>query len=269
MEQNRARISAQGLGLAAISYDSPAVLKAFAARAHIGFTLLSDPDSKVIRSYGILNETVDRGSFAYGIPNPGTYLLGANGVVVAKYFEDDFRVRDTAESILFRRFGLNTQPHESVTARHLRLTTSGGDDVLRPNQRVTLAVDVELPERVHVYAPGVSGYIPTAMKLDPSPAWKADPVVFPAARTMRLEAIHETVPVFEGKFRLLETITLAGPQQIEPLLDAQRNLAVTGELRYQACDDRECFVPETVKVKWTLHVLPFDRTRAPEPLQHK
>ena len=269
MEQNRERISAQGLGLAAISYDSPAVLKAFADRQHIGFTLLSDPNSQVIRSYGILNQTVDKSSFAYGIPNPGTYILDANGVVVAKYFEDDFRVRDTAESILFRQFGIKAEPRETVSAKHLRLTTSGGGDLLRPNQRVTLAVDIELPERMHVYAPGVTGYIPIAMKLDESPGWKADPVVFPAAKTMRLEAIHETVPVFEGKFRLLETITLAGAQQIEPLLDAQRNLAVTGELRYQACDDRQCFVPETVKLKWTLHVLPFDRTRAPEPLQHK
>jgi hypothetical protein len=86
---------------------------------------------------------------------------------------------------------------------------------------------------------------------------------------MRLEAIHETVPVYEGGFRLLETITLAGAQQIEPLLDANRNLTVSGELRYQACDDHECFVPESVRMKWTVHVLPFDRTRAPEPLRRK
>ena len=109
MEQNRARISAQGLGLAAISYDSTGVLKAFAEREHIGFELLSDADSKVIRSYGILNETVPKDSTFFGIPNPGTYVLNERGIVIAKYFEDDFRVRNTAGSILLRQFGLLPQ----------------------------------------------------------------------------------------------------------------------------------------------------------------
>ncbi|MBS1855186.1 MAG: redoxin domain-containing protein [Acidobacteria bacterium] len=269
MEQSRARIAAQGLGLATISYDSTAVLKAFAERQHIEYPLLSDPDSQVIRAYGIFNTTVDKDSFAYGIPYPGTYLLDASGVVVAKYFEDDYKVRDTAESILFRRFGLTPAPRGTVEAKHLKLTTSGGAEALRPNQRVTLAVDVELPPKVHVYAPGVSGYIPISLKLAESPAFKADPIVFPASKTLRLEAIQETVPVFEGNFRLLATVTLAGQQQLEPLLDAQREITVSGELRYQACDDRQCFVPESVPVKWTLRVLPFDRTRAPEAVRHK
>ena len=269
MEQNRQAIADEGLGLAAISYDSPAVLKAFADRQHIGYTLLSDADSAVIRRYGIFNEEVEKGNPAYGIPHPGTYLLDTRGVVVAKYFEDDIKVRDTSESILFRRFGLLAKPQENIEAKHLRLITSGGTEAMRPNQRVTLAVDVELPPRMHVYAPAVTGYIPISLKLEASPAWKADPVSFPPAKTMRLEAIRETVPVYEGTFRLLETITLAGAKELEPLLDGQRHLTVEGELRYQACDDRECFVPETVPVRWTVRVLPFDPTRAPEPLRRK
>ncbi len=269
MEQNRERIRAQGLGLAAISYDSTAVLKAFADREHIGFELLSDPDSKVIRSFRILNESVDKDSPFFGIPHPGTYILNARGVVVAKYFEEDFRVRDTAESILLRQFGLAPAVHEAVAAKHLQLSLSGGDAPVRPGQRISLTVEAQLPERVHVYAPGVIGYIPISLKLESSPAFQADPVEFPPPKRIRLEAIHETVPAYERQFRLLETITLGGAEQIEPLLDAERNLTISGELRYQACDDHECFVPETVRLKWKVHVLPFDRTRAPAPLRRK
>jgi hypothetical protein len=269
LEQNREKIRAQGLGLAAISYDSTGLLKAFADREHIGFELLSDPDSQVIRSYHILNETVDKSSPTFGIPYPGTYVLNERGVVTAKFFEDDYKVRDTAASILLRQFGLAPAVHETVSARHLELRVSGADSPLRPGQRISLAVEAQLPERMHVYAPEVSGYIPISLKLESSAAFQADPVAFPPARMMRLEAIHETVPVYEGRFRLLETVTLAGAQQIEPLLDANRNLTIPGELRYQACDDHECFVPESVRVKWTVHVLPFDRTRAPEPLRRK
>lgn len=269
MGQNREKIRAQGLGLAAISYDSPAVLKAFADREHIAFDLLADPDSKVIRSYGILNETVDKNSLFFGIPHPGTYILNERGVVVAKYFEEDYRVRDTAASILLRRFGVAPVARETVAAKHLQLSVSGGDAPARPGHRISLAVDVQLPKRMHVYAPGVTGYIPISLKLESSAAFQAEAVAFPPAKMMRLKAIHETVPVYERPFRLLEMITLGGAQQIEPLLDADRNLTIRGELRYQACDDRECFVPETVRLKWTIHVLPFDRTRAPEPLRRK
>jgi len=151
LEQNRARISAQGLGLAAVSYDSVAILKTFADREHIGFELLSDPESKLIRSYVILNETVQKDSPSFGIPHPGTYVLDARGIVTAKYFEDDFRVRDTAGSILLRQFGLEPSSRAAVQAKHLQLNTSGGDMPLRPNQRVSLAVDLQLPDRMHVY----------------------------------------------------------------------------------------------------------------------
>jgi hypothetical protein len=269
LEQNREKIRAQGLGLAAISYDSTAVLKAFADREHIGFELLSDPDSAVIRGYGILNESVEKSSPFFGIPHPGTYVLNERGVVVAKYFEDDYRVRDTAASILLRRFGLASPAHQTLAAKHLQLSLSGGDIPARPGHRISLAIDVQLPERMHVYAPGVSGYIPISLKVDSTPAFQADPIVFPPAKMMRLEAIHETVPVYERQFRLVQTITLGGAQQVEPLLDANRDLTIKGELRYQACDDRECFVPETLRLQWTVHVLPFDRTRAPEPLRRK
>jgi hypothetical protein len=43
-------------------------------------------------------------------------------------------------------------------------------------------------------------------------------------------------------------ITPGGAQQIEPQLDASRDLTIPGELCYQACDDRECFIPETVRL---------------------
>ena len=66
-----------------MSYDSVAVLKNFSDWKHITYPLLSDPDSKTIRSFGILNETVPRDSMAYGIPYPGTYVVDPSGKVVA------------------------------------------------------------------------------------------------------------------------------------------------------------------------------------------
>lgn len=254
--------------MAAISYDSVAILKQFADRQHISFQLLSDPDSAVIRRYGILNDTVAKDSSQYGIPNPGTYVLDRRGVVTAKYFQDDFRVRDTAESILLRQFGIRPPEQAPVEAKHITLRTSATEEELRPGERVTLSLDATLPPHMHVYAPGVQEYKPVVLNLT-AKGLQAEAAVFPASKMLKLAAIHETVPVYQGQFRVLETITLGNAQQVEPLLDANRQLVIDGQFAYQACDNRECFPAETVPVKWTLKVLPFDRTRVPPDLQRK
>ena len=262
------------MGLVAVSYDTPAVLKKFADRAHISFSLLSDPDSALIRKYGILNETVARNNAFFGIPNPGTYILDRNGVVTAKFFQDDYRVRDTSASILLRQFGLKSlQPQSSteqaITAKHAALVTQVSGADLRPGQRVTLSLDVTLPKRIHVYAPGVQGYKAVALKINDSPGYRPDSPVFPNSKTIKLAAIHETVPAYEGRFHVLQTVTLGNAQQIEPLLDKDRQLVIEGEFLYQACDHRECFIPETVPLKWLVKVTPFDQTRVPPDMQRQ
>jgi len=269
LEQSAPRIRAQGLGLAAISYDSVEILKQFADRAHISFTLLSDADSAVIRRYGILNETVAPGSSQYGIPHPGTYVLDHKGIVTAKYFAEDFRVRDTAASILLRQFGLKLPAGEAVEGKHASLRAWISTEDYRPGQRITLSLDVSLPRKVHVYAPGVADYKPVALTLAESKGFQPDATVYPPSKTVALAAIHERVPEYEGEVHILQTVTLGNAQQVEPLLDGNRQLAIEGQFSYQACDDRQCFVPETVPLKWTVKVLPFDRTRVPADLQRK
>jgi hypothetical protein len=252
-----------GLGLAAISYDSPAVLKAFAARRSITFPLLSDTETKIIRSYGILNATVEKGSSSYGIPNPGIYVLDAKGRVRAKYFEDDYKERQTAAGILLQEFGLApATPHIAVKGKHLSLSTSASSTEARMGRHVSLMVDVELPARVHVYAPGVKGYIPIEWKQEDISAAKSGAVAYPVARTLFLPAIQEKVPVFEGRFRLRRDIVLGSDKDLAALADKDGNLKLQGTFRYQACDDEKCFLPETVPLAWSFHFEPLDRVRA-------
>ena len=119
LERDYGLVRKRGLGLAAISYDSVAVLKNFADRKKITFPLLSDPDSHIIRAFGILNESVKPETVQYGIPHPGTYILDAKGHVVAKYFEEDMRERVSASAILAGRFGEPvTAARTSAEAKH-------------------------------------------------------------------------------------------------------------------------------------------------------
>jgi hypothetical protein len=71
-------------------------------------------------------------------------------------------------------------------------------------------------------------------------------------------------------FRLTEDIVTGYESQIRPLLDAKGELTLRGTLRYQACDDRMCYLPATVPLEWTFGYRALDRARsAPAELQRK
>ncbi len=82
----------------AISYDSPEILKRFAAKKSIAYPLLSDAGSKTIDAYGIRNkEATGRTS---GIPYPGTFIVGTDGVIRAKLFLEGYKERASTEAIV-------------------------------------------------------------------------------------------------------------------------------------------------------------------------
>jgi hypothetical protein len=271
LQSNLERIRSEGLGVAAISYDSVDILRSFAERRGITFAMLSDPESKIIRDFGILNEQAQEGGMQYGIPYPGTYLVDRAGRVTAKYFEDDFTQRYTSADILVSRFGESAgATRTGVEGKHLRLSASASNARVRSGQRISLVLDVKLGPRLHVYAPGVSSdYIAIDWSMKESPAVVVRAAAYPASSMLRLEAIRETVPVYQDTFRLVREVTIARDAALKPLLDADGKLTIEGALKYQACDEKVCYPPETVPVHWILQVEGHDRERAPADLQHK
>jgi hypothetical protein len=271
LEQHLGAIRKQGLGVAAISYDSVGALKSFADRQHITYPLLSDPESKIIRTYDILNETVKRGNPAYGIPYPGIYVVDTRGMVVSKYFEDDFKERVSTADILARQFGAPVDVvRGAVEAKHLQITTAASNDIARPGLRIALSLDIAMKPKMHVYAPGVQGYIPIDWRLDEGgPAAKRHSFEYPHSEMLRLEAIGETVPVYRGHIRIRREITFGQEAVLKPLVSPTGEVIVKGSFRYQACDDRECYVPEDVPLVWRFKYQGLDLQRAPAEFQHK
>ncbi len=270
MERNRDEYRKLGMGIAAISYDSVAILHDFAERKGIHYPLLSDPKSEIIRSLGILNESVPKDNMVYGVPYPGSYLLDAQGVITAKYFEDDYRQRYTSADILVRQFGvIPAGAGEIAEGKQLTATATGSNSIVDAGQRVSLILEIDLEPKMHVYAPAVKGYIPIEWTLKDSEAWIAHEVQFPEPKILFLKAINEKVPVYAGKVRLTREITIASDAKLKPVLNASGQLTVEGTLRYQACDDHLCYIPQTLPVKWIFQYEAFDRQRAPAAIQHK
>jgi peroxiredoxin len=70
LQDAKQRFESQGLKLAAISYDSPAILQDFAKRHQIDFPLLADPNSEIIRSFHVLNSEAK--GMTKGMAYPGS-----------------------------------------------------------------------------------------------------------------------------------------------------------------------------------------------------
>jgi len=69
LQEAREEFHRQSLGLAAISYDSEAILRDFSERRKIQYPLLADPNSDIIRSYGVLS--TEATGFTKGMVRPG------------------------------------------------------------------------------------------------------------------------------------------------------------------------------------------------------
>ncbi len=269
LQNAKKRFEAKGIKLAAVSYDSPAILKDFAERHKIDLPLLADPESKIITSYGVLNTAAT--GVTKGMALPGYFYADANGIIREKYFEAKYTDRFTPNNVIAKLFPeLAEEVTQKLEAPHLNLRLSQSDSVVAPGSRFSLAAQIDLPPDVHVYAPGAKGYIPIQLELQSSSEVELMPVSYPPSKVLYLEAIKEQVSVFEGKFRITYDARIsAHPDFVKSLGADGKIITVVGHLKYQACDKTTCYLPTSVPVSWQLQVLPLDRQRSPEAFQHK
>lgn len=270
MQQYLEDFRKQGLGVVAITYDSVEILADFAKRRGITFPLLADSKSEIIRAFQVLNTAVPPDHLWYGVPYPGTFIVDQNGVIRAKYFEARYQDRYSAPTILLQEFGSVSGTRQIVVKTdHLELQYYSTRDTVRPSLRLTLVADFQLPPKMHVYAPGVENYLPIRLELDSSPNYVVYPADYPKSEILFLPAIDEKVPVYHGNFRVAQDVTMAATSVLRPILTGTKEIKITGKLFYQACDDKICYLPQTIPLEWVLKVEPLDGERVPEAIQHK
>src|SRR5205085_9980878 len=143
------RFKQHGLNVAAITYDNEAVLKEFAELHHIQYSLMSDPQSEIIRRFGILDTDESPNNlpeFAKkGIALPGYFLVDRSGLVKEKYFGETYYDRFTPNNVISKLFPeLIETVGASVSAPHLQLVVKQSDRDIVMGSRVTLGVEVTL-----------------------------------------------------------------------------------------------------------------------------
>lgn len=256
-------LAKSGIGLAAISYDSVAILADFSRRRGITFPLLSDPGSATIRRYGILNTTVpESNQQTYGIPFPGTFMLNSEAVVTSRFFEQAYQERTTVGSIM-TRLGNNIEVRAvTVSSPQVEISSFSTDSVVAPGTLFSLVLDVRPARGVHVYAPGVSGYKPIALSVQSTPGVLTRPAQYPPSEDYHFKPLNEHVPVFQRPFRIVQDLVVDASPVSQAALKGMSSLTIKGVLTYQACDDKICFTPQSVPLSWTVGVRELDRERA-------
>lgn len=194
------------------------------------------------------------------MPHPGTFLIDRQGRVVERAFEANYRERVTGASLL-ARLGVNVEPvgARSVAGKQLSVELGTSDEAVAPGKRVTLIIDVTPGPKMHVYAPGQPNYIPISVTLGESADYRAAEVRFPTPTSYFFEPLNETVQVYGAPFRITQEVTLGLSRELRERAAARETLTITGELAYQACDDTVCYRPDTVRLAWSVRLIPFQQ----------
>ena len=283
------QLSDQGIGVAAISYDSEEVLADFSQRRGITFPLLSDDDSEVITEFGILNTVAYEGRgpnrddpdviadvakyvslfgaspAIAGTPYPGTFMVDRYGRVTSRFFEEFYRERNTTANVLLK-IGAGLSPIEAIRGEtaHLKFTAYPSNPSVTVGTRFSIAVEIEPNPGIHVYAPGAEemGYRVISLNLTPVPHVRFEPVEFPESEIYYFEPLDERVPVYQRPFMLLQEAVVSSTEEAEAALRELDALTLSGTLDYQACDDQICFQPVSLPLSFTLDLDLLDRVGA-------
>lgn len=89
-----------GYNVATISYDRPETLKIFSDKRDVRFKLLSDPQSEIIRAFGILDPDQTPGTRFYGIPHPTIYVIDTRGTITSVLSEEGYKKRPGLQDVL-------------------------------------------------------------------------------------------------------------------------------------------------------------------------
>jgi DsbC/DsbD-like thiol-disulfide interchange protein len=133
-----------------------------------------------------------------------------------------------------------------IDTKHLTFTMSASDTTPVAGKPLTLYVDVAPKPKMHVYAPDQTDYIPIELEVEPASSFTAQAIRYPAAEQFFFAPLNETQRVYSKPFRITVPVMLTK--------DAALPLTIKGTVRYQACDDAICYLPQTIDVTWKVVV---------------
>lgn len=267
LQQNLQAFTEAGIKVFAISYDPVDVLAKFAEEFGITYPLLYDQGSVVMKRFGILNTMIREDEDYYGIPYPGAYAVGPDGRVTEKSFFRYYRVRPSAQSVLKDLFDVDFDtggdPYVEAAGEGAKVSAVLAAEGLVFMQRDPLYVRIDLDPGLHIYrAPVPEGFIPTEVTVSGPEGLVVDEAVYPDAHPFRVAGIPHEFQVMDGHVEIEVPLQWTLPDNTP---DAATQVPLEITVRYQACDDQQCFIPRTVQMHLDVPVGKLYRAAPPTP----
>ncbi len=239
-----------GVKLYAVSYDEQDALADYAEAHQATFSLLSDPDSEIIEAFGILNTLIPPDEHPwYGIPFPGSYVVGADGTIIAKFFEHNFAVRPGPEQMLAAALGTSFEaPPAAAPVEAVSVEVVFDGDILPMGLTRDIVATFRVPAGQHLYGePVPEGLVATAIELDDTDGILSYAPLSPPTTPLTLSGSGsgsgETLQVYNGDVVLRLPVTQNARHMHKD--DEGRFVTISGRVRWQACTEAECFLPES------------------------
>lgn len=132
----------------------------------------------------------------------------------------------------------NQPPRITVEAR-------AAAPLARAGQPITVEVTSRPVRGIHVYAPGNPNYIPVTVSVTPIDGIVVGEPKFPKAETYFFAPLKESVQAYSSPFTVAIPVTATAAFFKSRAPDSPASVKLAGLVRYQACDDRVCFPPQT------------------------
>ncbi len=164
-------------------------------------------------------------------------------------------------ALLALSLGGATSASAQVTRISIDIETVGETDMALAGSTYRVALDATLSPsgnglHVNSEAPLEDFLIPTVLTLDPPQGMTLEGLAWPEPILLEQQGAEKPLAVFEEEFVIGASFAVAGDL-------APGDYLVPGTLRYQACDERMCYIPATAEVSFPVRVAAADATPAP------
>jgi DsbC/DsbD-like thiol-disulfide interchange protein len=178
-----------------------------------------------------------------------TLLISAGVHALAGQTRKPAEATPSLEDLLAPRAALST-----VETPHMTVMASASVGQVARGQKFALIVDATPRRGIHIYAPGKHGYQVIALTLDAQPWLGRATTKYPTPEIYEFKPLAERVEVYQQPFQLRSELSIVSSPDARKQLAGRTSVTISGKLEYQACDDKVCYKPETVRLSWTLGI---------------
>ncbi|HOV31934.1 MAG TPA: cytochrome c biogenesis protein CcdA [Candidatus Hydrogenedens sp.] len=152
--------------------------------------------------------------------------------------------------LLFICVAAHAQWQASSKGPQINYTVFSEYETAVPDTIIKLVIQFKLEPEWHINSnkPLDEFLIPTELSIENSSYIQVKEIVYPPSKQVKLSFSDEPLSVFENEFYIgIEVVLL-------PDAKVQNAIELTGSLRYQACNDRQCLPPTNLPIKATINI---------------